>query len=181
MNYSIKIKEVTPDQIITLNDFPVHSPQCLKIYFRIFQTRQHKIVPPCPVLNKSTGIPFVEGKGIKIEKYNTALSNFLKQHSKAEYFLLDGTHRTTAATLSHSKIPVMIFETNKDIKNAKKLVELGRLFSLTTGDSIEKVIKILEAHFFKTGIFQTVAEKTKRMVKEKAIPKYMIDFYNKKT
>ena len=152
MKYYIKIKEVNPNQIITLNDFPVHNPQCLKIYFRILQTGQHKLVPPCPVINKSTGIPFIEGRGNKIKKYNTRLTNFFNQHPEAEYFLLDGTHRTTAATLSHNKIPVMIFENDEDINNAKKLVELGELFSLTTGDSICEAIEILKKHFFRTKI-----------------------------
>lgn len=180
MNHLIKIKKLNPNQIITLNDFPVHNLQCLKIYFRIFQTRQNKIVPPCPVIPKSKARIFIEGQGKKIEKYNAALSNFFKQHPEAEYFLLDGTHRTTAATLTCQKIPTMIFESDKDIKNAKKLVEIGELFSLTTGDSIKKAIEILKAHFLKTAIFQTVAEKTLKMAKERAVPKYMINFYNKK-
>jgi len=118
-------KALYSNQIITLNDFPVYNEQILKIYFRIFEMGQGKIVPPCPVIHKSTGIPLVERKGEKAEKYNKLLLKFLEQHPKAEYFLLDGTHKTTAATLCRRHIPVVVFRSDKDIKDAKKLVERG--------------------------------------------------------
>lgn len=174
----MEIKELSPSQIVTLNDFPVHNEQCLKIYFRIFERGHGRIVPPCPVIHKSTGIPLIKGSGRRIEKYNQTLTNFLKRNTQAEYFLLDGSHRTTAATLCYKKIPVLVFESNKDIITAKKLVETGELFSLTTGNTIEDVITILQQHFLKTLIFETVTEKTERMVQEKVLQKYMIDYYN---
>jgi hypothetical protein len=164
-----------PEQIVTLNSYPVHNLQILKIYFRIFQKEQGKIMPPCPVLHKSTGIPLIKGKG----KYNSLLNNFLKSHPKAEYFLLDGTHKTTAAALTHSLIPVIVFRNNEDIKEAKKLVGKGEIFSLTVGSTIRENLEDLRKHFFKTMIFQTVAEKTEKMVKTQILPKYMIDVYVK--
>jgi len=164
-----------PEQIVTLNSYPVHNLQILKIYFRIFQKEQGKIMPPCPVLHKSTGIPLIKGKG----KYNSLLNNFLKSHPKAEYFLLDGTHKTTAAALTHSLIPVIVFRNNEDIKEAKKLVGKGEIFSLTVGSTIKENLEDLRKHFFKTMIFQTVAEKTEKMVKTKILPRYMIDVYVK--
>lgn len=175
----MKIKYLKPNQIITLNDFPVHNEQCLKIYFRIFQRGYSRIVPPCPVIHKSIGAPFIEGSGRKIELYNQTLTHFLEQNPQAEYFLLDGSHRTTAATLCHKKIPVLVFESDEDIIKAKKLVEQGELFSLTTGNTIKDAITILRRHFLKTLLFETVAEKTKRMVQNKAVPQYMIDSYSK--
>ena len=39
-----------PNSIITLNDFPVHNEQILKLYFRFFQHDCEEIVPPVPVM-----------------------------------------------------------------------------------------------------------------------------------
>ena len=168
-----------PDQVITLNDFPVHHEQCLKIYFRIFSTGHSDIIPPCPVIHKSTGTPFIKGSSKTAQKYNAVLAKFLEDRPESEYFLLDGTHRTTAAALSHSEIPLLVFQGDNDIRDAKKLVKQGELFSLTTGNSITDCVRILQRHFVKTMLFQTVAEKTLKMVRQKVVPQYMIDFYKK--
>lgn len=176
----MKKKVLRSEQIITLNDYPVRNMQILKIYFRIFQKGQGKIVPPCPVIHKSIGIPLIKGEGIKIKKYNALLMRFLEQNPQAEYFLLDGTHKTTAATLSRNKIPVMVFRRDKDIRDAKKLVKSGEIISLTTGDTIKEVLEILKKHFLKTMIFQTVADKTRKMVKNRDVPEYMVITYSKK-
>jgi len=175
----MELKKLHLDQIVTLNSYPVHNEQILKIYFRIFQKGQSKIIPPCPVIHKSTGIPLIQGRSEKIRKYNILLTKFLEKHPKAEYFLLDGTHKTTAAALTHSLIPVIVFRNNEDIKEAKKLVGKGEIFSLTVGSTIRENLEDLRKHFFKTMIFQTVAEKTEKMVKTQILPKYMIDVYVK--
>ncbi|MEK6964454.1 MAG: hypothetical protein AABX70_08600 [Nanoarchaeota archaeon] len=175
----MQYKKLHPNQIITLNDYPVHNEQILKLYFRIFHKGHSKIVPPCPVIHKSTVVPQLIYKGKKAKKYSHLLSQFLETHPKAEYFLIDGSHKTTAATLSHKPIRVMIFRTNHDIKKAKKLVEQGEIISLTTGGrSIKDILKALKKHFLKTMTFQTVEEKTEKMVGKKDIPQYMIRNYN---
>ena len=108
MSYTIKRAQLKSDQIITLSDFPVHHEQCLKIYFRIFQNGESRLVPPVPVIHKSMGAPVSHSSGKKAEKYNELLNNFFETHPSAEYFLLDGSHRTTAATLAHCKIPALV-------------------------------------------------------------------------
>ena len=105
---------LNPEQIITLRDYPVYNEQILKIYFRIFQKGQGKILPACPVIHKSVAIPYVDDKDFKSKRYNTLLEKYLQENPKAEYFLLDGGHKTAAATLSHKKIPVLIIEKDKD-------------------------------------------------------------------
>jgi hypothetical protein len=50
---------------------------------------------------------------------------------------------------------------------------------LTVGSTIRENLEDLRKHFFKTMIFQTVAEKTEKMVKTKILPRYMIDVYVK--
>ena len=74
----------------------------------------------------------------------------------------------------------MIFESDRDIQNAKRLVEEGEILSLTTGATIRHAINILKRHFNKTRIFQTVEEKTNKMIRKKQLPTYMIKVYYEK-
>lgn len=167
------IKELSPNQIITLNDFPVHNEHILKIYFKVFRDGYKKMIPPCPVLHKGFVAPI-------FEKIFLEFKEFQRKNPHAEYFLLDGSHKTTAANLTGNKVKVMILENNKDIKEAKQLVNSGELFSLRVSDSISDNVKDLKKHFKKKQGFQTVEEKTKRMIKEKVIPAYMIKYYKHK-
>jgi len=87
----MKYKLLRPNQIITLRDYPLYNQHILRIYFRIFSKNQGKILPPCPVIHKSSGIPLVNGKDAKSKKYNALLNDFLDKNPHAEYFLLDGS------------------------------------------------------------------------------------------
>lgn len=107
-------------------------------------------------------------------------SKFASRNPQAKYFLLDGSHKTTAAALTKTKIAVMVFQNNQDIRKAKKMVKAGDLFSLTVDDTIQDNAIELKNHFNKKKYFQTVEEKTKLMAKKKVIPQYMINYYNKK-
>jgi len=177
----MKRKLLHPDQIITLRDYPVYNEQILKIYFRIFQKNQGKILPPCPVIHKSTGIPKSESKNPKSRKYDQMLEKYLEENPRAGYFLLDGGHKTTAAALSHKLIPVLVIEHNQDFKEAKKLVAAGELFGwYAIGDSVDDSLKELATHHFGTRGFQTVADKTEKMVENNDVPAYMISTYRKK-
>src|SRR3989338_5334284 len=169
----MKIKILNPNQIITLNDYPIHNEQILKLYFRMFHKGKRSIVPPCPVISKD----------LLSHNFNNKLKNlfmiFEIKNPQAKYFLLDGSHKTTAATLSNKKIPVMIFKSDKDVQSAKRLVDEGEIISLTTGATMRQAINILKRHFNKTKSFQTVEEKTNKMVVKKKLPPYMIKAYKK--
>ena len=75
--------------------------------------------------------------------------------------------------MNGSKINVMIFETDKDIKEARSMVEAGELFSLAVENTINESILDLMKHFSKNPYFETVQDKTVRMIAEKIIPRYM--------
>lgn len=164
----MKLKKINPNEIITLNDFPVHNLHILKIFFHIYEKGHGAIIPPCPVISK----------GKVLNYFDTELRNifkkFEKRNPRAHYFLLDGSHKTTAANLTHNKIKVAVFENEEDIKEARALVEAGALFSLTVGKTMKENYLILNKHFRKNKNFQTVEEKTERMVLKKVIPRYMI-------
>lgn len=161
--------EVSPDRIITLHDFPLHSEQVLKLYFKMYQQGCGKIVPPCPVLRKELIEVVLKGKTKK------AYDIFLQTHPNVKYFLLDGSHKTTAATLTKNLISLTIIEKNSDIEAMRNQVLQGEVISLTVEDSIEKNIKQLQKYFDTLPVFQTIEEKTLRMVQERVIPDYMIE------
>ena len=94
-----------------------------------------------------------------------------------KYLIVDGSHKTTALTLTHKKIHSVILETDRDIKEVKELIKTGEIFGINKINSIKKELIILAKHFEDAKFFESVDDKTKRMVKKRTIPKYMIDYY----
>jgi len=177
----MRYKLLRPDQIITLRDYPLYNQHILRIYFRIFSKNQGKILPPCPVIHKSLGIPLVNGRDTKSKKHNALLNDFLDKNPRAEYFLLDGSHKTTAATLSKKMIPVAIIEQDKDFKEAKKLIKRGEFFGwYSVETSIKDAIGELAKHHMGSEKFLTVEDKSKLLVKNKDVPAYIISFFKNK-
>jgi len=179
-------KLLIPEQIIALKDYPLHNEQILKIYFRVFQMKQGKILPPCPVIHKSAGIPYTRGENSKSNLYNVQLKKFLEEHPRAEYFLLDGNHKSTAAALSRQPLPVIVLQKNHDFKYCKKLAKEGKIFGwYAIGSSISGALKELEQHYLKhfsekpAFYFYTVAEKAKELAKNNDVSEYMIKAFKK--
>lgn len=168
----MKTVELPSNQVITLHDFPLHSEQVLKLYFRMYEQGCGHIVPPSPIIH----IRFVQGAFDG--KTKEVLSKWLRANDQVQYFLLDGSHKTTAATLAKESLRCMVFEKDEDIAEAKELVNSGQLMSLTLEDTIQKNVDILKGYFEKDPTFQTVEDKTQRMVDEAVIPDYMILYYS---
>ena len=94
--------------------------------------------------------------------------------------MLDGSHRTTALTLTGCTIPVIVYEKTKDIRGARKLVATRQVLKNGTLDhTLEENCKILNRYFKGKFYFMTVEQKTKSMVKECKISQDMIRFYKK--
>ena len=167
---TMKIIELNPNQIITLNDYPVYSDYDLKKYFEICQLKGK--LPYIPVIKKRIVKKHLDNKLLK------KFQEFEQENPKAEYFMLDGTHRTTALTLSGCKITTIVYEKDEDIIEAKELVAIGQILeNATLYYSLKKKCEILNKHFNVRSYFMTVEQKTKRMVKEKVVPQCMIDSY----
>ena len=66
-----------------------------------------------------------------------------------------------------------------DLKEIRDLVELGDVFSLATGKTIKEVLKEKADHLKDAEFFETVEDKTKRMVDKEIIPKFMINYYKR--
>ncbi|MAG02150.1 hypothetical protein CMI42_02335 [Candidatus Pacearchaeota archaeon] len=174
----MKIKNLKPNEIVTTRDFPVHNEHILKIYFKICKKSHQKILPPTPVIPISVGLPLLEGKSKKAQEYNKKIKVFIKK-KKIKYLMLDGSHKTTALFLTHNKINSVIFEKDADIKEFIDLVHTGEVFSLSTKETIKGSLIEMAKHLKDAKFFESVENKTKRMVKEKVIPQFMIDYYKK--
>ncbi|MBU1167524.1 hypothetical protein KKC60_03920 [Patescibacteria group bacterium] len=176
----MKLITLHPSQIMTTNDFPVHNEQILKIYFKICQKKHIDILPPLPVYHKSLGLPLLGGSGKDIKKHNIAIKSFFEENPGVEYILMDGSHKTTALTLTHNLIPAIVIKTNQDVKKFHKMEETGEIFSFAGPFTMKEIFKDKAEHFFEADFFQTVESKTKRMVEAKVIPQFMINHYKSK-
>jgi uncharacterized protein YacL (UPF0231 family) len=161
---------LNPDQIITLNDYPIYSDDALNEYFD--KCKLGKEVPLVPVMAKEIVRKYFDS-GLLEE-----LEKFENNNPQADYFMLDGSHRTTALTLAGCKITAIIYEKDEDIREAKTLVATGQILENDTLNyDLVAICEILNRHFGKKPYFMTVKEKTEKLAKEGAIPQYMIDSY----
>lgn len=158
----MEITKLNPNQIITLNDYPAYSKETLIKYLK--KCKLNKKLPLIPLIRKGIVRKYLNSKLLK------KLEKFEKINHSAKYFMLDGTHRTTALTLTDKKIDAVILEKNNDVEKAKKLIKKGKI--LKNGifnHTIKENCEILNIHFKKKPYFMTVEQKTKKMVKDKKL------------
>lgn len=155
--------ELNPNQIITLNDYPVYSDSVLSEYYK--KCKLGEDVPFVPVIRKEIVRKYLDSN--LLEEFE----RFEHQSPVAEYFMLDGSHRTTALTLAGCKISTIIYETDSDIEEAKRLVATGQIRQNDTLEhSLEENCEILNRHFREKPYFMTVEQKSEKMKREKKIP-----------
>lgn len=168
----MRTTKLNPNQIITLNDYSVHNDTVLREYFRKCQLS--KDVPFVPVVRKEIVRKYLNNTLLK------KFEEFEERNPNAKYFMLDGSHRTTALTLAGCQIPVIVYEKSGDIAKARTLVATGQILeSGTLKHTLEENCEILNKHFKRKPYFQTVEEKTRKMVQEKIVPKYMTGLFIK--
>ncbi|MBN2096726.1 hypothetical protein JW752_05040 [Candidatus Peregrinibacteria bacterium] len=167
----MEFKELTPAQVITTRDFPVHSAEVLQRYFEIYRRGENDGLPPVPLMHKDLVVPhFDETTGDLFQEY-------IRQNPQAEYFLLNGSHRTTSANLTRNMIKGMFLRTEEDIRLARQIKFNGQPYQHGLLDSIIGNIRDLIEHFRGTELFETVQQKTDRMVDERTMPQHMIEHY----
>ncbi|MBU0459764.1 MAG: hypothetical protein KJ771_03065 [Nanoarchaeota archaeon] len=159
----MKTLELNPNQIITLNDYPVHSDSVLSEYYK--KCKLGEDVPFVPVIRKDVVRKYLDSN--LLEEFK----RFEHKNPVAEYFMLDGSHRTTALTLAGCKISAIVYETDPDIEEAKRLVATGQILQNDTLEhSLEENCEILNRHFREKSYFMTVEQKSEKMKREKKIP-----------
>lgn len=177
----MRLLEINDNEIVAMNDYPIHDLRSgvsdgviLKLYFRIFQKGCADIIARTIVLSKDLVAQKFD------EEIKKKFSDFEKNHPEVKYFALDGNHRTSAASLAKSKIPVMLFENDLDCIEVQKLNDTAGVFRRYTNNSIDDCVQELREHFSDIQQFYTVEEKTGRMVEDMNIdmPQYMRDSFN---
>ncbi len=167
----MKTVELSPGQIITLNDYPIRDNVILGDYFR--KCKHGEKLPFVPVIKKDVLSKYFDDKLSQIFK------EFEEINPAAEYFMLDGSHRTTASTLAGCQINVVIYEKDEDISRARKLVTEGQVLKNKTLDhTLEENCAILNKHFKEKPYFMTVAHKTKKMVEDRILPQDIVESKN---
>ncbi|MBU1118616.1 hypothetical protein KKH43_01900 [Patescibacteria group bacterium] len=177
----MKLLELATDEVVTMDDYPIHDlldgdSVIIKLYFRIFQKKCTSIIARVIVLPKE----LIVSSFTEATKKNFA--NFEKSHPKVKYFALDGNHRTTAASLTQSKIPALLLKNDKDCKDIQKMNDSAGVFRPYTNNTLNECVLELKDHFLKVDQFYTVREKTRMMVEDISIdmPQYMRDSFNRK-
>lgn len=165
----MEFKELSPTQVTTTRDFPVHSVEVLKEYFEIFKSGCGEDLPPVPIMHRNLVIPHLE------ESTRVLFQEYLRQNPQAEYFLLNGSHRTTSANLTRYMIKGILLATEEDIQRARQIKINGAMYNHGLNDTIGGNIKNLVDNFRGIKMFQTVQQKTDRMANERVIPQHMIE------
>jgi hypothetical protein len=160
--YRMKRIVLTGGQVITLNDYPLHSPRVLRQY--LDKCTAGEDLPLVPVIHKDVVRPHFKGELAAIFR------EFEELNPAAMYFMLDGSHRTTALMLAGRQIHAVVYEMDGDIVEAKAAVKEGLILENATLDyTVEENCEILVRHFTERPYFMTVQQKTDRMVKERII------------
>jgi len=170
---------VNPNQIIGMNDYPpLHSPEALAGYYAKFKNKLFDEVAPVPLIHKSVAILYFMGCDNRFITYNQNLERFFFENSEAEYFMLDGKHRSTAAVLAGESIPCVIIWDEDDVNKIHDLIISGKIPRLTgVEETLDATLETLEEHFFLYKRFWTVEEKTKAMIENGDIAANMLEAY----
>jgi len=173
----MKIKNLKPSEIITTKDFPVHNEHILKIYFKICKHGNKEILPPTPVIPLSVGLPLLDGKTKSEKEYNKRIKDYIKKNKKIKYLMCDGSHKTTALALTNNLIHAVILKSDSDMTELRDLIKTGDVFSMATGKTIKQELKLKAKHLKGAKFFESVKDKTDRMVRENVVPEFMGEYY----
>jgi hypothetical protein len=159
----MKTTELNPNQIITLNDYPLHSNDVLSRY--LDRCRTGEALPFVPVIRKDIV------RGHFDAELSRTFADFEEQNPAAEYFMLDGSHRTTALTIAGRSIAAVIYGTDMDIREARGLVATGQILENGTLDlTVAENCEVLGKYFSEKPYFMTVQQKAEKLIRENHIP-----------
>jgi len=196
--------ELQPNQIIVPGEYKLGNESILKLYFRIFDRGHGKDVPPAIVIHRKTVDMFLNPAELdredinyraditRYKNYNRIIENAFR--SGANYFLLDGNHKSVAATLTHNPISALELKLDKDTQRGKRMVESGDLFNWTVpGETLRQTMGKLRDHLLEYMIRSigpriffgevvdsyplTIRERTEQLISNGDLPEYMVDRY----
>ncbi len=176
------MKELTlpSDQIIIPDSGDIiRNDDILRVYFRVFNQGQGNVLPPCIVTHKDKIDPTYLAR-----KFNDTVgaTQFYRKlmNAKPEYLLLDGTHKTLAATLTYSPISVLELESDHDLAKIREMVQSGELFSFPHNDPLTEIANEFIDRIFQSEEITTVEERTIKLIADNDLPQYMEKRYLEK-
>ncbi|MDO8509170.1 MAG: hypothetical protein Q7S27_05810 [Nanoarchaeota archaeon] len=203
--------ELQPEQILVPGEYKLGNESILKIYYRIFDRDHGRDLPPvitarADFISESQRQERFERK---IEMLNRQIKEFRAVDAgyflplvkkdfetfsvlikKSPYYLLDGNHRSAAATLTHNPIRALEIENDDDISKIEEMVEKGGVFDFkfkekdlyTLLSSFEDYC-LGEEHAIGRGKIdkvKSVRERVDALVSNGDLPQYIIDKYKAK-
>lgn len=161
---------LNPNEIITLRDYPLHNKHILEIYFKVFMKGQGETLSPVPVIDLSPMIHQLQGYA-----RHCMFKDFIPQHPLTHYFLVDGSHRTSAAALADKQIPAVLISTDYDLRMAEQHIESGDFIGWNKPEkSMDDLFRSLAEHHKLTTRFMTVEEKAMMLIKNRDVPNYIL-------
>ncbi len=182
---------VPPERILIPAEYRLGNESILNAYFRIFDKNQGDILPPAIVVNsKYGGDHDCYGTQNSLDFYTQTSLAFINRGKFQEimsvyenqadtYYLLDGNHRTAAATLTHKPINALELKSDADLVRIRKMVEKGELFSFDRNeDSLMELTRNYECHVCQSlEQFMTVQERLHTLTSNGDLPHYMTKRY----
>ncbi len=200
--------ELQPNQIIVPGEYKLGNESILKIYFRVFDSGQGHILPPVIVARSdlispkdrkkrleevikhlegwckrvSFDNPFAKEKTTeKIREVKECYRRFEEKIAEAEYYLIDGNHKTAASTLTHSPIYALELQTSKDLAEVRRMAKQGELFDFKRPEkSLRKLVLAFEKYILGDKLHEdhiehlrTVKERIDKLTSSRALPLYM--------
>lgn len=130
----MKIGKLNPDLLTATSELAVEDDLALRIYYRVFDQRCGRCLPPIVVgriRSSREWVDRLEQGYRRWEEEQPGIITWRRQDyrilfealQRHPYFILDGNHRALAATLSHVRANILEIESDED------LVEIGRMVS----------------------------------------------------
>lgn len=204
------------EKILVPGEYELGNESILQIYFRVFCKGNGGDLPPIIVarsdivstlerqtrLNDELRLNIEWGRFAKNrgsiwaeDTVNEAIQNrplnyqtFEKKIAEAPYYLIDGNHRSAAATLTHRPIQSLELQGDDDFEEIRRMIETGELFGFSREEeSLRGLVLGFEQHILGdwsgggVGLdnFKTVKERVDLLVSAGELPQYMIDYYKK--
>lgn len=107
----------------------------------------------------------------------------------APFYLLDGNHKSAAATLTHNPIYALELQSSKDIKEVRRMIRCGELFDFKRPEtSLEEIATAFEEYCLgeansigrgKMGNVRTVRQRIDELASNGDLPAYMKERYHR--
>ncbi len=197
-----------PEQLLVPGEYELADDTVLKVYFRVFDKGHGADLPPAIVArsdvisskNRSAELEqrirrkknWVARGGNPQDALQSAdelieaYKNLSQKIESSPYYLLDGNHKSAAATLTRQGIPALELQSDKDIAEVKNMIEKGEIFNFNRDETtLTDLVHSFEAYILgikgeqpkNINYLRTVRERINELVFNGDLPKYMINRY----